>query len=146
MKAFEFGDVGTVHHAVCCDVGVDDGSDAARLDLLSEFDCWKSGGLGPAFDRNETVLRVDTDGDTVGAEALDEGIDEVDGFGGASANNNALDAGVESVLDGLFGAHPSAHLNGDGEGAGDLADGIEIFVGAGESGVEIDDVQPVAAF
>ena len=145
-EALKLGEVGPVHHSVRGDVRVDHGFHAAGVHVFREGDCGQGGGFGPSFHRYETVFRIDPNGDAVRSEAVNERGDEVDGFCCARADDDAADASVEGVFDGLFGAHTAAHLNGDGECARDFPNGFEVLVRSRKRGVEIDDVEPVAAF
>src|SRR5207253_3078783 len=62
-------DVDAAHHAVAANVGVDERLDAVVLVFLGEVDHIVAGELGPAFDRDLAVLRVET-GDHVSGKGV----------------------------------------------------------------------------
>ena len=105
-----------------------------------------AGFLGPAFDGDDAVFGVDADGDFVAAKPGGHFGDEVEGFGGFGAEDYAGDACLEGAFDGFGGADAAAEFAGDFDGAGDGADGVEVALLAGEGGIEVHEVEPVAAF
>ena len=71
---------------------------------------------------------------------------EVERLRGARADDHARHAGLQRARDGFRRAHAAAELARDADRRDDRADGVEIARLAGEGGIEIDDVQVIAAF
>ena len=59
-------EIEALEHAVARDVGVDDGGDAGVLEPPRDLERGKLRGLGPAFDRDLAVARIEPDGDAAG--------------------------------------------------------------------------------
>ena len=96
--------------AVAGDVGVDDRRDLGIGEALSEFDGTDIAGLGPAFDRDAPVARVDADDDAAGklARRLPHQL-RIAQRGGAE--HDPVDAESEPVIDRGAVADAAAELD-----------------------------------
>src|SRR5271169_3689418 len=56
-------EIETLEHAVACNVGIDDGSDARVLETPGDLLCRKLGSFRPAFDRDLAVPSIQSDRD-----------------------------------------------------------------------------------
>lgn len=138
------GEVRALKHAIGGGVRVDDRGDAATGDVGGEVCRARGGGLDPTLDLDEAAARVDADGDG-GAVARGEAADGLGIGDGASAENDAVGAGVENLAHVVVGAQAAADFEGDGDGLGDAGDHGRVGGLAGEGAVEIDDVEVLRA-
>src|SRR5579862_372896 len=144
-EGFYLAKVRAFQHSVGGDVGIDDDAGAGRLRVEGELRGFHSRRFRPAPRGDDAVFRVDADGDFFSAKFSRHIRDEADGFRGPRADDDARHAGVEREPDGVFASHPAAEFAGDGNGGCYVADVFEIMGEAAEGGVQVDEVQVIAA-
>ena len=131
-------------HAVARDVGIDDGRDAGVLEAAGKVERGHLARLGPAFDRDLAVARIDADGDAAGkvARRLAHQRRVAHRRG---AEDHAVDALLQPGDDGVEIADAAAELHRDVDRREDRLDRCVVHRPAFEGAVEIDHMQPLEA-
>ena len=137
-------EIEALEHAVARHVGVDDRGNAGILEAPRDIERGKFRSLGPAFDRDFAVARIEPDRDAsrIGARSL---LDQRRIAHSRRADNDPCDALAEPALDRGTVANAAAELHRNFHRREDALDGRGIHRLAGECAVEIDDVQIVEA-
>src|SRR5579862_6107444 len=136
-------DIGARQCAVALDIGENNRRDAGILKFQGEIKRGHGRGLGPAFNRDLAIARVDPDRDARWKEAA-RLADQARVVERRGAENDARHAAAEPSLDGREIANAATELNGNADGIEDCLDACAIDGLAGESAVEIDNVEPAA--
>ena len=133
-------EVEALQQAVARDVGEDDRGDAGILEALRDFERGHLRGLGPAFDRDLAVARVEADRDAAG-EFLRSALHQFGIAHRRGADDDPRNALVEPGFDGLEVANAAAELHRHGDRLQHRLDRQRIHRLAGKGAVEIDDMQ-----
>src|SRR5690606_22585014 len=133
-------------HAVTADVGVNDGIATVVFELAGEVDHIMAGELAPAIGGNLAVAGIQTHDDVAG-----------EGTAGVAQKTGVLDCGraddheryatVDIPFDGVEIAYAATDLDRDvgADGVDDGTDGCLVLGRAGDSSVEIDQMQAARA-
>ena len=130
--------------AVAGDVGEDYGAELHWFELRGQLQGGDFCGFNPAAHGDAAVASVDAGGDAAG-EFFAEGGEPGGRFEGLGADDDAVYAGVEVSEDGVALADAAADLDGEAGFADDGGDDVEVFRGAVEGAVEVNDMEVLGA-
>ena len=128
-------------HTVTADVGVNDGIDAILQKRLDEGQDLLAAAVDPAVGGDGVAVGIDGDGDMVSAvflSGLDRKVRRGDRF---RADDDAPNAVLDMLLDGLLCADAAADFDGNLHRLTDAMDHLGIHAISFESAIKVDDVE-----
>ena len=128
-------------HTVTADIGVNDGIDAILQKRLDEGQDLLAAAVDPAVGGDGVTVGIDGDGDMVSTVFL-SGLDrKVRGGDRFRADDDAPNAVLDMLLDGLLCADAAADFDGNLHRLTDAMDHLGIHAISFESAIKVDDVE-----
>src|SRR6185312_10630985 len=133
-------EIEALQEAVAGDIGEDDGGDAGILKAFGDFECRDLRGLGPAFDRDLAVARIEADGHAAG-KFFRGALDQLGIAHRCGTDDHPRDALVEPGFHGPEIADAATELHRHADDLQHRLDSLRIDRLARKGAVEIDHMQ-----